>query len=99
MAARDAKVSVPRETWTQLTDGDIATDITLALLSTGLVFLQATTDGTAPTTEDGLPLWSFGDGFKESTIAEVFTGVASATRIWAFAPNNDVEIYISHAAA
>jgi len=99
MAARDAKVAVARATWTQLTDGDIATDISLALLNNATVFLQATTDGTAPTTKDGLPLLSYGDGWSEATIAQKFPGVASATRVWAFSPDRAVDIYISHAAS
>jgi hypothetical protein len=90
---------VARATWTQLTDGDIATDISLALLNDAKVFLQATTDGTAPTTADGLPLLRFGDGWSEATIAEKFPGVASATRVWAYSPNSAVDIYLSHAAA
>jgi hypothetical protein len=95
--AQDAKISVPRATWTELTDTDTAGDITLALLNDATVYLQATTGATAPTTNDGMPLMSFGDGWSEATIVEKFPGVASADRLWAYSPNADVQIYISHA--
>lgn len=97
MAARDAKVSVARNTWTKLTDGAVTTDVTVALLSTATVFLQATSADSAPSTEDGAPLLSYGDGWSEATLAEKFPGVSGAQYLWAFAPNNAVEIYISHA--
>jgi len=94
--AQDTKKSVTLGTWTQLTNADTSGDVSVALLSDHMVWLQATTNTTPPTTEDGLPLMRYGDGWSEATIAEKFPGVSGALRLWAFCPNANVQLYISH---
>ena len=97
MAARDAKVAIPRNTWTQVTNGAVTTDVSVALLNNATVFIQGTASASAPSTEDGLPLLSYGDGWSEATIAEKFPGVSGAQHLYAFSPDRAVDIYISHA--
>lgn len=92
----DARVSVPRETWTKLIDNATG-DVSIALLTTATVYIQATAADSAPSDEDGMPLFSAGDGWSEATILEKFPGVATAAYLWAFAPNNDVQFYVSYA--
>lgn len=94
--AQDKQVDCPARVWTELTDADTTGDVSLSLLSDALAYLQATPDGNPPTTQIGLPLATYGDGWSEATIAEKFPGVAGAVRLWAFPPNKAVAIYISH---
>ena len=104
MAARDATVTVQRETWTKLTNGSVLTDTTIILLADTLVYLKATSADSAPSGTTGAPLTAFGNGWKETTLAEIFTGVdlSSAAYLWAYAPNGSppnaaVDFYVSHA--
>lgn len=72
-------------TWVQLTNGDVAADMSVMLANSQPVMLQATANDTPPTagTLGPLELLSHGDGWSEATIAEKFPGVASAVRLWA----------------
>lgn len=104
MAARDDVITVPRATWTKLSNGSVLTDITVILLADTLVFLKATTADTAPTGTTGAPLTAYANGWSEATLAEKFTGVdlSSAAYLWAYVPNGEapnapVDFYISHA--
>lgn len=81
--AQNTRKACPAGVWTQLTNADVSTDVTVMLASDVPVSLQATTDATAPTDDIGpLELLQYGDGWSEATIAEKFPGVA-AVRLWA----------------
>lgn len=92
----DQSVSVPAATWTKLVD-NATTDVSVALLTSATVYLQATSADSAPGDTDGMPLFSAGDGWSEATILEKFPGVANAAYLWAYAPNRAVTFYVSHA--
>lgn len=96
--AVDAFVAVPKGTWTKLVD-NITTDVTVALMNDAEVFLKATASDSAPssTSRVGAPLLAYGNGWSEAALAEKFPGVASAAYLWAYAPNNAVSFFISHA--
>lgn len=109
--ARNAVVTCPAGTWTQLTNADASGDVTVILKSWNTpALLQATTTSSAPTATDGAPLLAYGDGWSESTIAEKFpepeNTSGTAVRLWARPLTNNpynaanagsVEIFISHA--
>jgi len=82
--SRNVTVNCPAGEWTELTNAEnCSTDMTVVLKSWNTpALIQATTSGTAPSTVDGLPLLEYGNGFKESTLAEIFTGLASPVRLW-----------------
>jgi len=82
--AQDTVITCTAGAWTQLTDADVAADISLSVTSMRGVLLRATTDATTPTATDGFPLPGYGDGWSEATIVEKFPGVAGAVRLWAY---------------
>lgn len=76
MAARDAIVSCPQGQWTEVTNGSATGNITLAVID-GAVEAQAVASESAPDDSVvGLPLPFYGAGRKESTLADIFTGVS-----------------------
>jgi len=95
MAARTTTITVPRNTWTQLTDNDVAS-ITFQILSRDLVMIKATTDTTAPTTSAGAVAYQQGQGERNVAMADLFPGLSGADRLWAFS-QNDSEVMVSHA--
>ena len=101
--AQNTRISCPAGVWTQLTDADVAADISVMLASNVGVSLQATSNATAPTDNIGpLELLSKGDGWSEATILEKFPGVALADRLWAkpngstFMNSADAVVAVSH---
>lgn len=107
MTARNAIVECAADDWTELTASSCLTDVALALLDTQRwasqpVYLNVTNDGNDPASPaSGLPIWSFGDGFKESTLAEIFTGVdlSSAAHLFAWPVGTAAKIFVTHATA
>lgn len=96
MAARNADVSVPRNTWTQLTDSDVTA---ITFLNTGArsVFIQATVGAVAPSTLSGALIYPPGFGEDSSkTLAQLFPGVSGATRVYAYSDSATI-VKVSHA--
>lgn len=82
--ARDAVIDCPAGEYTQLTDADVSTNISIEVLSEIGVELIATADATQPAaTERGNTLPWRGNGWSKATIEEMFPGVAGAVRLWA----------------
>lgn len=97
MAARQADVAVPANTWTLLTDGATTGNITISSRYHYDLFLKPTTDGTAPTTMAGAVAYYPRQGESGKTIAELFPGLTSPSRVWAYCSEATV-VNVSHAA-
>lgn len=99
MTARNATVTLPAGTWTRLTEG--STDITVATIQIvgGIngVYVKATTDGTAPTTNDGAYFYEVKSGEKELTMSEMFPGLTGADVLWGLSPWGVGYVTVSHA--
>lgn len=92
--AQNTTISVPADTWTQLTDAD-ATNVTFTVLD-GVAYIKATVDATAPTTMAGSVKYTPAmPGERNVPILELFPGIAGV-RLWAFA-HAPVNITVSHA--
>lgn len=84
--AINTRVSCPHGVWTQLTNADSTTDVSVMLAGDPAVpvSLQATVGATPPTDAVGpFELLRRGDGWSEGTIVSKFPGVAGANRLWA----------------
>ena len=96
--ARNENVTVPAETWTQLTNAN-ASAVRVSNLSGFRIELQATSDTTAPTVLDGtVPLDSGLTLNGDVTLASLYPGVTTPVRLWAFC-RFAVEVSVSHADA
>lgn len=91
---QNTTVTIPAETWTQLTDADISA-ITFQNLSSNFVLIKATTDTVAPTNTDGAIRYNPGQGERNASLADLFPGLAARDRVWAFAPS-PARIFVSH---
>lgn len=96
MAATNTTVSVPANTWTQLTTAD-ASAITFQNTSPYTILVKATTDGTAPTTQTDALRYGPGEGETNLTIANKWLGLTSPDRVWAYCSNNAATVFVSHA--
>lgn len=83
------------KSYTQLTDAD-ATNFTVQNKGPDRIFLNATTDGTAPTTDAGAFIVRGGEALVNESVANVWRGLTSPDRLWARAENNGAEVFISH---
>ncbi len=97
MAARNADVPVPAKDWTRLTDGDIASAVTIQSRYPYDILLKPTSDTTKPTNFSGSFLYRPGAG-ELRTIEELCPGVAGADNIWAWCTEATL-VTVSHAAS
>jgi hypothetical protein len=88
MAAKSAWVTCAKGTFVQLTDNAGATgDVSVVLVGGHMAWLIPATSTTPPTTiDDGLPVYTHGDGWSEATIPEKFPDDATNTHLFAFSP-------------
>lgn len=95
--ARQATVNLTAGAWTELTNADTTTGITFQNLSNQDVWVMGTT-GSAPTgAPAGALRYRGGEGERAQTLADLFPGVASADRLFAYTSANGVQVTVSHA--
>jgi hypothetical protein len=82
--AQNTDITVAAATWTQLTDADVAGDITFQNKTGDAIFVKATVDTTAPTNFNGAIRYENLEGETGQTIAELFPGLTSPDRLWAW---------------
>lgn len=93
---QNTTISLAAATWQQLTDANV-TSIRVVNLGTEPIWLQATVGASAPsTTNGGLPLRPGEILAADLTLAQLWPGVASANRVYAYSPNA-ARVSISHA--
>lgn len=81
--------------WTQLTDADVSS-ITFQNKSGDYILVKGTATASAPTTVDGAVRYNPGQGEKNASLSDLFPGVASVARVYAYAPTG-AEVMVSHA--
>jgi len=91
--AQNTTIAVPAKTWTLLTNSNV-TNITFQ--AGGSVAVKATVGSIAPTTLDGAISYTDGTGEANATLAELFSGVAGANRIYAYSFGG-TSVVVSHA--
>lgn len=84
MTARNASVAIPAAAWTLITNGAVTTAVTFQNNGGHPLKVKATTDATTPTDDDGHLLYNPGFGAQGLTIAELFPGLTSPNRLWAY---------------
>jgi len=91
--AQNTTIAVPAKTWTLLTNSD-TTNITFQ--AGGSVSVKATVGASAPTTLDGAIGYTEGTGEANTALADIFTGVAGANRVYAYSFGG-TSVAVSHA--
>ena len=92
--AQSDTLDVGPSAWVQLTNAN-ATAVTIQCLQSS-VFVLATAGAVAPTATDGAFLLTPGEGLT-GDLADLWPGVASATRVYALAQNFPAQVVVSHA--
>ena len=87
---------IPKWTWTQLTDADV-TAITFQNVGGAVMLVEATNGGTAPTSTAGALEYRPGQGENNVTVANLFAGVTTANRVWAWGRDDATVATVSHA--
>ena len=80
-------------TWTQVTTGDRAGNITFQNVGAENIWILGTVDNTAPTGGPKGVLIPPGQGIEGMTIAELFPDLTSPDRLFAFAPVGGVYVF------
>ncbi len=93
--AQQTTIEVAAATWTQITDADV-TNITFQIGSNEPVYLLGTAGATAPTSITGALTYYSGQGEVSRTLADMFPGVASVTRLYAYCAGR-ANVVVSHA--
>lgn len=95
---RNAFVTIPPGAWTQITSGDVSA-LRAQIVRGREVYLQATVGAVAPTSEGGSISLRAGTILAANLLlAEIWPGVAGATRVYAYVDSVDGAIIsVSHA--
>lgn len=94
--AQNTDITLAAGAWTQLTDADAAGDITFQNKTGDAIWVKATVDATTPTSFDGSIRYEPLEGEAGQTIAELFPGLTSPDRLWAWSHNGG-KVAVSHA--
>ena len=92
---QNTTIHIPGGAWVPLTDADV-TAITFQNVGINFVFIQATTDTTAPTTIAGSIRYNPGQGERNVAMSDLFPGVSGGDRLWAYA-GQPTDVFVSHA--
>jgi len=92
--AQNTDVIIPIETWTQITNADVAS-ITFQNKAGNFILIKGTVGASAPSDDDGAVRYNPGQGERNVSLSDLFPGVA-ATRVYAYAPTG-AEVMVSHA--
>lgn len=94
---QNTTITVPKWTWTLLTDADV-TAVTFLNNGGSTLLLQGTVGATAPTTLAGALVYGPGQGETSSvTMAVLFPGVSGANRLYAQGRDDSTSVTVSHA--
>lgn len=93
--AQNTVVTLPAQTWTQLTDADVSA-ITFQNRSPYHIFIAGATDATAPTNFTGAIRYNPGQGERNVTLADLFLGLTSPDRVYAYC-EHPAQVFVSHA--
>ena len=93
--ARTNVITIPKDTWTQLTNAD-ATAVTFQV-KRGTVQIAAVAGAVEPTNFDKAIEYRRGQGEAAIPLASLAPGTAGANRIYAHPGPDSADIYFSHA--
>lgn len=93
MAARNTQVTIPRLTWTELTDSDVSA-ITFQCQGASVLVVGTTGSAPAAASRDGIR-YRKGQGERNAALSDLFPGV-SATRVFARSTIASA-VFVSHA--
>lgn len=93
--AQNTDITLTAGDWTQLSNADVSSDITFQNKTGDAIWLKATVNSTKPTSFAGAIRYEPWQGESQATIAELFTGLTSPVRIWAWSHNGGA-VAISH---
>jgi len=93
--AQNTTITIPAETWTQLSDADIDS-CTFQNVGLNYVLVKGATDATAPDSTDGALRYDPKQGEKNAFLVDLFPGIDGADRLYAFSPGG-TEMVVSHA--
>ena len=95
--ARTDTVTIPSDTWTQLTNAD-ATAVTFQV-KRGTIHLVVTAGATPPTDFDNAVRYTEGQGEVAIPLADLAPGTADGTRVYVHSNAASADVYVSHADA
>lgn len=93
---KNAYVPVPAGDWVPLFDAD-APKATFQNVGDGALRIAATPDATAPTDDREGVVYAPGMGERAVALADLFPGVTSPVRLWAYAHVSACGAFVSHA--
>lgn len=93
--AQNTTIAVPAKTWTRLTNA-AATAITFQNNGGNPLLIKGTAGAVAPTTTAGALVYQPGEGELNSSLADMFPGVASVDNVYAYCQTASV-VFVSHA--
>lgn len=93
--AQQTTIELAPATWTQITDADV-TSITFQVAANDPVYLLGTVGAVAPSSLEGVLIYRSGQGEMARALSDMFPGVASATRLYAYCAGR-ADVIVSHA--
>jgi len=93
--AQNTTVSLTANTWTQLTDANVAA-ITFQNVGSNHIIIKATVGAVAPTSNAGAIRYNPGQGERNALLSDLFPGVAGANRVYAYS-DAITPVVVSHA--
>jgi len=93
--AQQTTIEMAAATWTQITNADV-TNITFQVAANAPVYFLGTAGATPPTATTGALTYYSGQGEISRTLADMFPGVTSVTRLYAYSPGR-ANVIVSHA--
>ncbi|MGH1417075.1 MAG: hypothetical protein ACRBB0_26565 [Pelagimonas sp.] len=91
---RSTTIPAVQNQWTELTDGEVSTEVLFQNRSGYSMDFQATADANAPTSLGGAIQYRPGQGERD-TLQNIFPGVSGANRLWVYSHNGGL-ISIQH---
>lgn len=91
---QNTTLSIAANTWTQLTDANVAS-ITFQNVGSNFMLVKATSDDTAPTDTNGALRYNPGQGERNAFLSDLFPGI-TGVRVWARSPDA-TQVVVSHA--
>lgn len=92
---QNTTINVAANTWTQLTDANIAT-ITFQNIADNHIRVKATVGASAPTNLTGAIRYNPGQGERNVALSDLFPGVSGANRVYAWSETG-AAVVVSHA--
>ena len=94
--AKNETVSVPADTWTQLTDGDVSSITFQVLGGEGVRVVAQNGAASDPSNAEDVIYYPPAHGERNVSLSDLFPGVTDPNRVYAYAPDAAL-VFVSHA--